>query len=248
MSKVFKDSASRPEAPAERLRDTQDAFDSVAGDYDGPRGNNALIQRMRARMWHWLDSTFSAASRLIDIGCGTGLDAIRMARLGHHVTALDWSPRMVQRTRERAEREQLSDRVRSLVIGGHELERLEDNGVYDGAYSDLCPWEILHYGIRGRWARAKVRFARGFTPVSMNGHTIWTHYYWPREFARAFSGEFSLSQVRGLCILSPPPYLTWLHERYPQVDRALWRIDQRLAAWPVVRSLGDHFLIILRRR
>ena len=51
MSKVFKDSASRPEVPAERLRDTQDAFDSVAGDYDGPRGNNALIQRMRARMW-----------------------------------------------------------------------------------------------------------------------------------------------------------------------------------------------------
>jgi hypothetical protein len=23
-----------------RLRDTQDAFDSVSGDYDGPRGNN----------------------------------------------------------------------------------------------------------------------------------------------------------------------------------------------------------------
>jgi len=282
MSKVFKDSASRPEAPAERLRDTQDAFDSVAGDYDGPRGNNALIQRMRARMWHWLDSTFSAASRLIDVGCGTGLDAIRMARLGHHVTAIDWSPRMVQRTRERAEREQLCDRVRSVVIGGHELERLEGNGVYDGAYSDLgplncvpdlaamsaqcarlikpggalvftvigrlCPWELLHYGIRGRWARAKVRFARGFTPVSMNGHTIWTHYYWPREFGRAFSGEFSVSQVRGLCILSPPPYLTWLHERYPKVDGALWRIDQRLAAWPVVRSLGDHFMIILRRR
>ena len=30
-----------------QLRETQEAFDSVAADYDGPRGNNALIQDMR---------------------------------------------------------------------------------------------------------------------------------------------------------------------------------------------------------
>ena len=83
------------ECTATRLRDTQDAFDSVAADYDGPRGNNALIQEMREEMWSWLDASFTAPTRLIDIGCGTGLDVIRMARLGHQVTATDWSPRMV---------------------------------------------------------------------------------------------------------------------------------------------------------
>jgi len=31
-----------------QLRETKQAFDSVAADYDGPRGNNALIQDMRA--------------------------------------------------------------------------------------------------------------------------------------------------------------------------------------------------------
>jgi ubiquinone/menaquinone biosynthesis C-methylase UbiE len=72
-----------------RLRATQEAFDSVAADYDGPRGNNALIQDMRAEMWRWLDASFAPGSRLIDIGCGTGLDAIRMARIGHLVTATD---------------------------------------------------------------------------------------------------------------------------------------------------------------
>ena len=34
-----------------RLLDTQRAFDSVAADYDGPRGNNELIQRMRVTLW-----------------------------------------------------------------------------------------------------------------------------------------------------------------------------------------------------
>jgi ubiquinone/menaquinone biosynthesis C-methylase UbiE len=72
-----------------QLRDTQQAFDSVAADYDGPRGNNALIQDMRAEMWRCLDSAFAPGSRLIDLGCGTGLDAVRMAQQGHHVTATD---------------------------------------------------------------------------------------------------------------------------------------------------------------
>src|SRR5467141_3891694 len=96
-----------------QLRNTRDAFDSVAADYDGPRGNNALIQDMREEMWRWLDLTFAAGSRLIDVGCGTGLDAIRMARLGHCITAIDWSPQMVQRTSERAAHEQLATRVQA---------------------------------------------------------------------------------------------------------------------------------------
>src|SRR5271154_840207 len=111
-----------------QLRDTQEAFDSVAGDYDGPRGNNDLIQDMRAEMWRWLDATFPPGSRLIDLGCGTGLDAVRIGQRGHQVTATDWSPKMVARTRERAARERLTERVRTLAIGAHELQRLGGEG------------------------------------------------------------------------------------------------------------------------
>src|SRR5215469_1528252 len=106
---------SRPEntpaaAPlvASRLRDTRDAFDSVAADYDGERGNNGAIQEMRTEMWRWLDVAFPSASRLVDLGCGTGLDAVRMAHAGHHVTATDWSAAMVRRTADRARDERLA--------------------------------------------------------------------------------------------------------------------------------------------
>ncbi len=104
MKKIPAADAQPPVSKVPDLRDTQRAFDSVAADYDGPRGNNALIQDMRGEMWRWLDATFAPGSRLIDIGCGTGLDAVRMAERGHHVTATDWSPQMVQRTGERATR------------------------------------------------------------------------------------------------------------------------------------------------
>jgi SAM-dependent methyltransferase len=266
----------------DQLRQTQDAFDSVAPDYDGPRGNNALIQEMRAEMWRWLDASFPAASRLIDLGCGTGLDAIRMAQRGHFITATDWSPQMVKRTRERAERQGVSAQVQSIAVGGQDLALLDGAGSYDGIYSDLgplncipdlaevsrqcarllrpdgrlvftvvgriCPWEVLNYLLQGKWARAAVRFAHGVVPVPMNRHTIWTRYYGPREFYRAFRGEFTLEQHRGLCLFAPPPYLSWVRERFPRWYRLLWRLDRHLAGWPLLRGMGDHFLIVMQRR
>src|ERR1700685_1845239 len=105
MTRSFGSCPAPASAAVQRLRDTQQAFDSVAADYDGPRGNNALIQDMRLEMWRALDAAFPKRSRLIDLGCGTGLDAARMAHLGHRVVATDWSPHMVQRTRARAAHE-----------------------------------------------------------------------------------------------------------------------------------------------
>ena len=185
-----------------RLRDTQAAFDSVAADYDGPRGNNTAIQDMRDEMWRWLDASFAPGSRLIDLGCGTGLDAVRMAECGHHLVATDWSAQMVERTRDRAGKAGVSARVETVAIGAHELQRLPGEAVFDGVYSNLgplncvpdlasvanecarllkpggrlvftvigrwCPWEIVHYARLGRWARLKIRFARGTVAVGMN--------------------------------------------------------------------------------
>src|SRR6185437_14658791 len=128
---------------ASSLDDTRAAFDSVAANYDGPRGNNDLIQDMRREMWRWLDASFPRKSHLIDLGCGTGLDAVRMAECGHEVLATDWSPRMVERTQGRAAAAGVTDRVRAAAIGGQELERIEGRSLFDGVYSNLGPLNCL---------------------------------------------------------------------------------------------------------
>jgi SAM-dependent methyltransferase len=265
-----------------QLQETRDAFDSVAADYDGPRGNNALIQDMRSEMWRTLDATFAPGSRLVDLGCGTGLDAVRMARTGNYVTATDWSPGMVARTRERAEREQVADRVEAVNVGAHELIRLDGADRFDGAYSNLgalncipdltemaaqcarllkpratlvfsvigrfCPWEIGYYALRRNWGRLKIRFAPAMVPVGMNKRVVWTRYYTPREFYRAFERQFALEYFRGLCVLAPPPYLTGMKENHSRLYERLWALDRRASGWPLLRSMGDHFVIVMRKR
>ena len=265
-----------------QLHETRDAFDSVAADYDGPRGNNALIQDMRREMWRMLDATFAPGSRLMDLGCGTGLDAVRMARVGHHVTATDWSQGMVDRTGRRAGHEQLAGSVHAIAVGAHELSRIDGHAQFDGAYSNLgalncvpdlaemaeqcarllkpgaalvfsvigriCPWEIGHYALKRNWGRLKVRFAPAMVPVGMNKRVVWTRYYTPREFYAAFERHFVLQHWRGLCVLAPPPYMTQMKEKHAGWYERLWRLDRRTAGWPVLRNMGDHFVMVMTKR
>jgi ubiquinone/menaquinone biosynthesis C-methylase UbiE len=265
-----------------QLQETRDAFDSVAADYDGQRGNNALIQDMRSEMWSTLDATFPQGSRLMDLGCGTGLDAVRMARSGNYVTATDWSQGMVERTRDRAEREQVAHRVQAVHVGAHELSRMDGESEFAGANSNLgalncvpnlaemaeqcarllkprgalvfsvigrvCPWEIGYYALKRNWGRVRVRFAPAMVPVGMNKRVVWTRYYTPREFYRAFERQFSLEHFRGLCLLAPPPYLTWMKERHSRLYARLWGLERRAAGWPLLRNMGDHFVIVMRKR
>ena len=287
-----------------QLLDTQRAFDSVAADYDGPKGNNALIQRMRETVWRTLTDTCPAPARLLDLGCGTGIDALELARRGYTVLATDWSPQMVERTRARAVESSLSDRVTTAHMGLQELDRLRNadpstpfdpaqgnssrvaggkgGEQFDGIYSNfgplncapnleaverscaallrpggklvfsvigrICPWEFGYYMLRGRLARARVRGTRGVVPVHMNKHTIWAFYYTPREFYRAFAPDFALSGYQALSLFLPPPYLIGLYERARLLCNVLGRLDDRLGALPLLRDMGDHFLIVMVRR
>jgi SAM-dependent methyltransferase len=112
----------------------------------------------------------------------------------------------------------------------------------------VCPWEIALYAARGELARAGVRFARGAVPVPLNGRTVWTSYYTPAEFERAF-GEHGFSRVslHALGLFAPPPYLEGFAARHPKFVERLGGIDAAIGGWPLFRRWGDHFLIVLRK-
>lgn len=121
---------------AQQLADTRLAFDSVAAEYDGPLGNNALVQRVRARTLAAVTGAVPPGAALLDLGCGTGLDAAFLAEQGYRVTAIDWSPEMVRRTRERALKAGLEGALAVHHLGIQELGQLPVAN-FDAAYSDL---------------------------------------------------------------------------------------------------------------
>lgn len=116
--------------------ETSRAFDAHAQKYDAIVEPNALLQTMRAALWNEITRRVAPPARLLDIGCGTGIDATYFAQRGYHVTAVDASREMVNQARQRVARENLNVRVENL--GAQELEKLNTEK-FDAIYSDLGP-------------------------------------------------------------------------------------------------------------
>lgn len=131
----------------------------------------------------------------------------------------------------------------------HLASRIRPRGVLVASViGRVCPWEIGLYLSRARWSRATIRFSRHAVAVPLDGGTVWTRYYSPREFARVFAAAgFASVHVRTLGCAAPPPYLQAFAERHPHLVASLHRLDDLIGAWPGFRALGDHFLIVMRR-
>ena len=97
------------------------AFDRLAPDYDALTGGE-IFQLLRARVHRVYARQFTRGSRVLEIGCGTGVDTQFLAANGVRVVACDPSEEMVSRTLRRLARTGL-DRVTSVVPCG--LEDLE---------------------------------------------------------------------------------------------------------------------------
>ncbi|HEY7928773.1 MAG TPA: class I SAM-dependent methyltransferase [Steroidobacteraceae bacterium] len=193
------------------LSETRRAFDSVAGAYDGPRGNNALIQDMRALSWRLIERQLLPHSRLLDIGCGTGIDALHFATLGHSVCAIDASGGMIARAREQAAERGLQRGVDFRQLGAQELERLE--GSFDLAYSNFGPLNCvpdLH--------QAASQCARLLTPQGLAIFTVmgrfcpWeTAYYLLKGRGRRASVRFA----RKMTAVGLNGHTAWVHYYTP---------------------------------
>ena len=77
--------------------------------------------------------------RVLDVGCGTGLWAVRLAQRGARVYAVDISPHSVALTRKRAESHAMSGSVEARVMSAYQLE------FADGFFDLVHGQDIVHH-------------------------------------------------------------------------------------------------------
>src|SRR3546814_14596700 len=86
---------------------------------------------MRRTLWEVVHRELPSGSRLLDLGCGTGIDALHFANRGYPVVATDWSPGMVARTEARIAGASPPSPVTARHLGVHQL------AAPDGTSSDI---------------------------------------------------------------------------------------------------------------
>lgn len=130
-------------------------FDSEAASYDDAFTHTAIGRYLRDRVHERLTNHFSAGDHVLEIGCGTGEDALFLAERGVRVTATDASPEMLHVAQTKAIGHPLVD---FAVL---DLARLPPDGFthqYDGAFADFGPLNcIVDWRPLAAWLAQRVK-------------------------------------------------------------------------------------------
>ena len=76
-------------------------FDEIAPRYDEVWTRSPIGRLQRDAVWRRLDDLFHPGEKLLDLGCGTGEDALHFMSRGMQVSGIDASPEMVRIARGR---------------------------------------------------------------------------------------------------------------------------------------------------
>jgi SAM-dependent methyltransferase len=111
-------------------------FDAVADAYDQGFTYSAIGQAQRGSVWRELSHAFHPGSRVLELGCGTGVDACFLAEQGVEVIACDSSAEMI-RVAERRVRDRAAGSVELRVLAAENISDLAAQGLLDGAFSNF---------------------------------------------------------------------------------------------------------------
>jgi len=112
-------------------------FDTVAERYDESFTESLIGRAQRRQVWEELDRVFAPGQRILEINCGTGVDAVHLAARDVEVWACDSSSRMLEVARRRVDSAWLAADVHLHRVATEQLQSLQPSGSFDGAFSNF---------------------------------------------------------------------------------------------------------------
>jgi len=112
-------------------------FDRIAERYDEIFTQTTIGRLQRQLVWDTLAGAFSKGQHVVELNCGTGEDALFLAKRGISVTACDASSRMIEVAQRRSLLDEESGNVEFRVLANEDLNKLHGEHRFDGALSNF---------------------------------------------------------------------------------------------------------------
>lgn len=113
------------------------AFDRMAPSYDDSFTRSLIGTAQRNAVWDVLLRAFRPGDRVLELNCGTGEDALFLARLGMSIVACDASTKMLEVAKLRKAGTSVKASVDFRLLRNEDLEVLSGAEVFDGALSNF---------------------------------------------------------------------------------------------------------------
>jgi len=250
----------------ESRESVQHYWDAVAQNFDCEVTNLLTIQARRRLLWQHLSRAFASGQRILELNCGTGVDAVYLAERGVRVVACDVSFGMVEVARRRIIEHGVVDRVKLCVLATERIAELSVEATFDGALScfsglncvgdlsgvarDLSlllrPGAVAVITMMGKlvpweilWLLAHGRPGKALRRMRKHGaetDPVRVYRYSMREVRDAFRPYFILREWKGLGIAVPPSYMESWAQRFRRTTAVLSHADAVLQHVPLVRN------------
>lgn len=251
-------------------------WDQTAETYDQVFPETLVGRAQRGAVWKQLEQAFQSGQRVLELNCGTGIDAVHLAEREIRVLACDLSPRMIEVGVRRSVAHAVAQLTDFRAIANEEIAQLIPEGPFDGAFSNFSG--LNHVEDLPRAARDLGQLVRPGAPVliCMVGRiapweVIWQlahrnpkmavrrlrpkletpkmKAYYPsvRSIARAFKPNFRLLHWQGIGIAVPPTCMERWAQKFPTLLKGAVYADRWLTHFPVVRGFGDSVLLHFER-
>jgi SAM-dependent methyltransferase len=245
-------------------------FDSIAASYDATFGVSPAGRLFRFRLAERVVSKAPFRARILDLGCGTGEDALWLASQGFSIHGVDQSQGMIHAAQLKAAR---FHSAATFECRGIETLKPSDSG-YDvvisnfgalnclplSTWSAVVPQLLKPSGcalvvLMGRQPLPE-GMRRGFgetdrgtvADVPLGDSRMKVHYARPAEVCEALEKTSVVEAIEPLGFLVPGPGYAGFPRRYPMTFAALAMAESALRAVPLFRGRGDHTLYEFRLR
>jgi SAM-dependent methyltransferase len=148
------------------------AFDSLAPTYDADFTASPIAQRLRARVHARLLHAFHPGDHVLELGCGTGQDALALAAHGVSITATDASDGMLATARANTAHQ------RTITLQKLDLNALPDDALaasrFWGAFANFGVVNCVHdRPALARWLASRIPVGGAVAFGVMGRYCLW---------------------------------------------------------------------------
>ena len=251
-------------------------FDHEAQSYDVHFSDTCVGKEQRRQVYQELskDRLFNK-QRVLELNCGTGIDAQTFLRRGNSVLATDASEGMLIEAQKRIPKENTRElRLQELdsLNGNFTLlfsnfggincldhvqmksflkaaaDKLEEGGTLVlVVMGKRCKWDRFYLRSKGKKSEINRRDTDLGVEVPITGGNVTTWYYSPKELISLSAEYFSVRTQKPIGLFVPPSYLAPFFERR-KLSFGFLKFMDRLFRFPGCSNFSDHYYLSLRKK